>query len=184
MLWWTFAHGLVVSFRVTFLGIYVMMMSKIFETVSKVWWLKPPLTKIIYILPSFRIWVGICKARLARKISIPEPANCIQFQRKQTRTNPRPGLDIATRAFWQRIRFIFRCSLPTGSLQALRFAFWHSSARGKARASYKRTRPPPPRLFLTRSSSSRALLLKPSGEPVGRLIQKLTWQKRFYLIRD
>ena len=35
-----------------------------------------------------------------------------------------------------------------GSPQALRFAFWESSARGKAGASYKRTPPPPPSLRL------------------------------------
>ena len=81
-------------------------------------------------------------------------------------------------------------SLPQAALR--RFVFWESSGRGKAGATYKRTRggggtkaqafrasspvtsphpaPTPLRLFFTRSSSPRALLFKPSGEPVGRLI--------------
>ena len=54
------------------------------------------------------------------------------------------------------------CSAPmTGQLSGL------AQKVGAAMWFHFLPRPPPPRLFLTRSSSSRALLLKPSGEPVG-----------------
>ena len=43
------------------------------------------------------------------------------------------------------------------------------SGHGKTGASYNSPVPHPPRLFLTRSSSPRALQSKPSGEPVARL---------------